>query len=681
MATLYLYQAIETGEAARVIAWLNDHAGEPITVRINSPGGNVHEGLAIFNALRSLKPTVHVDGIAASIASLIAMAGQHIILAENALMMIHDPWCNTQGNSADLRRTADELDMHRDAMLSSYARTGIPRIQLQQMLSAETWLSADQALSLGFADEIAAPLAYAAHSPESFSGYINTPRELLMSNTHRSAQSGQNPSAPAPAPASVPAPAPSIKPSQTGEETLEAFRRGMASEAVTQAAHDAVMEELKRRNQTLELMAQAHVNIPAVQSLLVRALADPKVTTDAFGQQVMAAIGLNSGATPTSGIGEFNAGLHSSSYLPATPKGRGDDFVAAASDVLAMRAGIQIARPHPGTRDVAGMSMSDIISACISRSGSNAGWSSSRGGQFRAAMSTSDFPAILENTLGKALRVGYEAEPATYAAWTRLVHVADFKEQSRVILGSAPELLPVSEGGEYVVGSMEQDKSVPYAVGKFGRLIQLTWESVVNDDLGAFMRITQALGQAAARAEADRVYSSFAENSGAGPAMQDSKSLFHASHGNLTDAAVGITADSLGAARILLRRQTAIGGGVLNLSPRFLLVAPEHEQAAEILLSSAGRAIANGANNELAPAWLSKLELIVEARLQANGFYLLASPDQVDTMERAWLEDDNGPVIDEEGGFISDTQSYKVRHVFAARWLDWRGAIKVPVTA
>lgn len=674
MATLYLYQAIETGEAARVIAWLNEHAGEAITVRINSPGGNVHEGLAIFNALRPLKPTVYVDGVAASIASLIAMAGQRIIFAENSLMMIHDPWCNTQGNSADLRRTADELDMHRDAMLSSYARTGIPRTRLQQMLSAETWLSADQALSLGFADEIAAPLAYAAHSPESFSGYINTPRELLMPNTHRAAQSGQNPTAPAPAPA------PSTKPGQSGEETLEAFRRGMASEAVTQAAHDAVMDELKKRNQTLELMAQAGANMPAVQSLLVRALADPKITTEAFGQQVLAAIGSNSAPTPTGGTREINAGLHSSIYVPATPKGRGDDFVAAASDAIAMRAGIQIAKPHPAARDVLGMSMSEIISACISRSGSNAGWSSSRGGQFRAAMSTSDFPAILENSLGKALRVGYEAEPATHAAWTRLVHVADFKEQSRVILGSAPELLPVAEGGEYVAGSMDQDKSVPYAVGKFGRLIQLTWESLVNDDLGAFMRITQALGQAASRAEADKVYSSFAENSGVGPTMQDSKSLFHSAHGNLATAAAGITADSLGAARILLRRQTAIGGGVLNLSPRFLLVAPEHEQAAEILLSSAGRAIASGANNELAPAWLSKLELIVEARLQASAFYLLASPDQVDTMERAWLEADNGPVIDEEGAFTSDARSYKVRHVFAARWLDWRGAIKVPVT-
>ncbi|TBW92976.1 Mu-like prophage major head subunit gpT family protein, partial [Xanthomonas citri] len=128
----------------------------------------------------------------------------------------------------------------------------------------------------------------------------------------------------------------------------------------------------------------------------------------------------------------------------------------------------------------------------------------------------------------------------------------DFKQQSRVLLGSAPELLLVPEGGEYAFGRMDEDKSVPYSVKKFGRLVQLTWEALVNDDLGAFLRITQAMGQAAARAEGDAVYATFADNAAAGTTMQDGRPLFHADHKNLATSFNGITADALAAARVLL---------------------------------------------------------------------------------------------------------------------------------
>ncbi|EFF49132.1 conserved hypothetical protein [Xanthomonas citri pv. aurantifolii str. ICPB 10535] len=363
----------------------------------------------------------------------------------------------------------------------------------------------------------------------------------------------------------------------------------------------------------------------------------------------------------------------------STSAGAGD-FVSAASDALVIRAGVRIESPHPGVREIQGMALSDIMRASLSRSGrADAFGANTRGDLVRAAMSTSDFPAILENTLGKALRAGYAAEPATYENWTRRVLVPDFKQQSRVLLGSAPELLLVPEGGEYAFGRMDEDKSVPYSVKKFGRLVQLTWEALVNDDLGAFLRITQAMGQAAARAEGDAVYATFADNAAAGTTMQDGRPLFHADHKNLATSFNGITADALAAARVLLRRQVAVGGGALNLPPRYLLVAPEHEQAAEILLAAAARSLSQGESNTLIPGWLAQLQLIVEARLPANAFYLLTSPDAVDTLERAHLEEDNGPRITEDEGFKTDARTYKVRHVFAARWLDWRGAVKVPL--
>jgi len=258
--------------------------------------------------------------------------------------------------------------------------------------------------------------------------------------------------------------------------------------------------------------------------------------------------------------------------------------------------------------------------------------------------------------------------------------VPDFKAQSRPILGSAPDLLPVAEGAEYIFGALDEDKAVPYSVAKFGRMVALTWEAVINDDLGAFLRMTQALGQAAARAEADQVYATFAANSGAGPAMQDAVNLFHEDHGNIAATSTVLDAASLSSARVLLRRQTAIGGGVLNLTPRFLLVSPEHESAAEAMLAAAARSMSQGADNALVPAWLARLELVVEARLDDSAAYLLAAPESVDTYERAWLEADNGPVVEEDSEFVRDVKNYKVRHVFGGRWLDWRGVVKMPVT-
>jgi ATP-dependent protease ClpP protease subunit len=659
MINLNFYSEIAPEDAQWVLNQLCADPRASVEVRINSPGGSVHAALAIFNALRPRKPTVYIDGVAASAASVIAMAGQRVIAAENAIFMIHDPWTpSTSGNAAELRREAETLDLHRDAMLTAYDRSGISRKELIQMLAEETWMNASEALRLGFVDEIAQAISYAAHSESNYLAYRRTPQELITMTRSASVTH----SSPRPAGSG---PVASQQPSADSAPQ---------SAAPTPASHADFLAAQRARNDEITGLSRNFPLSPEVQGLAQAALVDPAMSIDRFRTDMLAALGR--GSEPLGG-GHGNGNRVA---FWGQSSGSGSDFVGAASDALVLRAGIRIENPHAGARDIGGMSLSDIMRACVSRGGRWADTSTGgRSALVRAAMSTSDFPAILENTLGKALRGGYESEPATYQAWTRRVLVPDFKEQSRVLLGSAPELLLVPEGADYTLGSMDEDKSVPYKVSKFGRIVQLTWEALVNDDLSAFLRITQAMGQAAARAEGDAVYRTFSESEGAGVLMQDGKPLFHADHKNLTTAAGAISADALGAARVLLRRQTAIGGGALNLPPRFLLVAPEHEQAAEVLLAAAARSLSQGEENALIPAWLAKLELVVEARLADDAFWLLTSPDSVDTLERAHLEEDNGPRITEEEGFNNDSRKYKVRHVFGARWLDWRGAVRVPL--
>ncbi len=127
-----------------------------ITVRINSPGGDVSAGVAIYNYLAEHQGnvTVKVDGMAASIASLIAMAGDKIVMLPGSMMMVHLPWTIAAGNSEDMAQAMEMLEKTGESMVPIYAaRTGLSEEHINELLKAETWMTAQDAVDLGFADE------------------------------------------------------------------------------------------------------------------------------------------------------------------------------------------------------------------------------------------------------------------------------------------------------------------------------------------------------------------------------------------------------------------------------------------------------------------------------------------------------------------------------------------------
>jgi len=136
-----------------------------VIVAVNSPGGDVFDAFAIYNALRrhAGKVTARVDGVAASAAGLVVMAGDQVVMPENAMLMIHNPWTIALGSAADLRSTADMMDKARDGILAAYRRkSGQTDEELTAMMDAETWLTALEAQSLGFCDVIEEPVRLAA---------------------------------------------------------------------------------------------------------------------------------------------------------------------------------------------------------------------------------------------------------------------------------------------------------------------------------------------------------------------------------------------------------------------------------------------------------------------------------------------------------------------------------------
>ena len=128
-----------------------------LDVYLNSPGGDVFEGIAIGNLLarHPATTTIHVDGLAASIASVIAMAGKRIVMAPNAMVMIHDPWMVAMGGAEDLRKAASTLDQVAGTIAQTYAsRTGQATEDVRAWMADETWMDAALALERGFADAV-----------------------------------------------------------------------------------------------------------------------------------------------------------------------------------------------------------------------------------------------------------------------------------------------------------------------------------------------------------------------------------------------------------------------------------------------------------------------------------------------------------------------------------------------
>lgn len=286
----------------------------------------------------------------------------------------------------------------------------------------------------------------------------------------------------------------------------------------------------------------------------------------------------------------------------------------------------------------------------------------------RAGMSTSDFPFILANVVNKQLRAAYEQAPRTFQPFCRQTTAKDFKEMSKVQLSGLVESFDkVVEGGEYKSGTMSEAKEA-YGVEKYGRIIPITWETIINDDLDAFTRIPTAISQKAAQKQSDIVWDILINN----PNMADGVALFHATHGNLAGVATAVTVAGLSAARAAMRKQKGLEGDFLNLSPAYIMVGPDKETEAQQLIQAVIMATKTADTN----VFRGSLEIIVEPRITDNRWYLAANPSIIDTIEYAFLEGEGELFTEQRVGFDVDGLEVKARMVFGAKAIDYRGLYK-----
>lgn len=479
-------------------AWIVDriqHSPEDITVRINSLGGLLFDGFAIYSALRASprKVTVIIDGVAGSIASFIAMAGDRIIMAENAVMMIHKPSDGTYGNADELRSVADRLDFLQRQLVQAYAtRTGMSEDELNPLLDAETWMSAQEALAMKFIDEIAGSATATNMLDASKFGFravpahpliataTSTPARAAVSN-HKEPSMGDEVTATTVSTenttVTIENPPQVVTPPVMTQPTN-------VTDAATAAANQAIVAERARANTIRNEVTRARLDGAFADALVNEGVSIDIARTRIIDQIATNAPVITNYSPAQIPAAQFQARVDAMSLAIAHRANPRNQLTDDARD-FAGRSLLVLARGFLDATGVSTRNMTDpqvAMAAFRYRQPRNAG-----------QHTNADFPAVLAQTVTRTLRRGYELAPRTFTSFCRPATVPDFRPVSRVALSDISSMQQVAEGAEYQYATVG-DAAEQYTVGKWGQIIPLTWETIVNDDLNAFDRLPLAMG-------------------------------------------------------------------------------------------------------------------------------------------------------------------------------------------
>lgn len=348
---------------------------------------------------------------------------------------------------------------------------------------------------------------------------------------------------------------------------------------------------------------------------------------------------------------------------PAITKEMGEDNVRAASEYR----GMSLLRMAEAALEEVGVNTRGMNPKTIAQL--------ALGEKVRGLHHTTDFPLLLGDTVHRTLLAQYALQERTFMAWARRASISDFRPITRArlstILGNLEE---VKEGQEYKYGSLTESGET-YQLAKYGKIIGITWESIVNDDLDAFSRLPQGFAALAAIKQTELVYNTIL--SGGFALMGDGKALFHADHknftgtaGNQTTGGTALSETSLDVAYQLFMAQTNEAGQFINVKPKFLIVGPKNAAVA-MKLTSANYTPNTQMNQPLAQSL--GLQVIVDANITGFTWFLTADPNVLDTVEYAFLDGEEELFIDQREGFNIDGIEIKARMVFAAKAIDWRG--------
>ena len=644
----------DTVTAAQFVKDLEALDVQAITVRINSYGGSVTDGIAIHNAIKRHGATVTtaIDGIAASIATLIAMAGDTVEISENAAFMIHAPWGGVAGNSATMRKYADMLDTWANAMATSYAaKSGMPVADVLALLTdgEDHWYTAAQAKEAGFVDTVvtALPEAAGAMACADFAAFTTRYRTAPASLVQRIPVAAATPS--------LEKPMLSLNPAALAQDTA----------TIEAAARTAALAQDKQRRADISAKFAKFAGVPGLAELQHACESDHEVTVAIASDKLLALLGAN--ATPIAG--------HISTEHDETDK----RIEAMAQSVMA-RAAVTgsdgnivratTANPYRGHKmlDIArvslqaagiktdGMDQMKLVSAAFTQSGS-------------------DFPILLENIMYKTLQNAYNITVDTWTRFCKRGSVNDFRVNKRYRIGSLSVLDPKTELGEFRNKTIPDGERGSITASTKGNVINISREAIINDDLGAFVGLSEALGRAAKRTIEADVYAYLVSN----PTLDDGIALFHASHGNLLASGTIISTANVDLVRQAMASQMDVGANdYLGIVPSILLTP--------LTLGGLAREVNGAEYNDDANKQQRKpnvvrglyKDIVDTPRLTGTAWYSFAAPSDAPVIEVAFLDGNDAPYLEMQSGFTVDGSRWKVRMDYGIAATDWRGAYKNP---
>ena len=686
MNELYLYGTVgrdfwgeESFGASDVSEFLDGAEGD-ITIYLNSGGGLVHEGVTIYNLLRAHAghKRVIIQGVAASIASVIALAGDDIVMGDGAMMMVHDPaqwFIEGRGTEDDHRRVADGLGKAARNMAKLYARhTGLSEDETREIMRAETWMDGDEALEKGFVTELAQdPDTDADSVAFDYSIYSNAPAAMKATARRFKSKISQ------PALVAMIAGMPAQQRSQTmanddqvtDQDKHEAEDADEETPADTSADEDSMSEDETSETDTVEKDADAEDDDnPATAASLIRMTASFGLPA-AVAQHMIA-----KGMTATQAAAHLAKEVQGENPMSTSTR-RGPARTAIIRDERAtMRAGLTGALVAQMGRDrnVSGparqfmnMSLVEMAAHATGHTGPTR-TAGERIAVFEAAAhSTSDFPSIFENALHKRLLASYEAQQPTYHLISERLDFRDFREVPLIRAGDFPELQKIGENGEIKHGTFSESKETAI-LSSYGRQITISRQMMINDDLGAIDRVLSNYGQRVAQFE-DKTFYAFALTA----KMASGKAMFHADHGNLATSAGAISVTTVDKGMQAMAVQKGLDGDELGIIPSIILTGAKQTLAAKQLIAEVTPAKSSDVN-----PFAGDFTHVQTPRITTNAWYLLTAPGTAggSNWVHGFLEGAEGPRLRTDEPFGRQGMAVSVEHDFGVGAQDSRYGYK-----
>ncbi|NLD09776.1 MAG: Clp protease ClpP [Xanthomonadaceae bacterium] len=498
---------------------IKELSGKSLDIRINSTGGSVFHGMAIYSAIKAHdKPvTIYIDGLAASIASVIACASDDVRISEGAQMMIHNPmtWGFIEGDAEQIEKEAakvvNALKSSKEAILNIYeSKTGMGRDELTSLMDSEKWYTAHEAVEAGFCSEVVGAPANEALE-NSFKEIISshaikdTPRvsaiynAIFTQSTPKtkpiSNQKGNIMGKPS-----------NQKPEQVGTNENAIIAQIKAKEA---ARREAITNLFDRFPNLKELKNQclldSEVTIENANTLLIDALANSEHVVVKEGQEPV-----NTQVSNPEVVGD-----RAMDGIKAALKNRAEgeyDYSNEFSSITPVSALMAVGAQNGHMNSMIGRSHTDIVDSLIGD-----------------PQTAKDFSILIKDFAWQKALFAYNIAATTWQKFTEQTTVKDFRENETYAIGSIGSMKEKGVDGKYVTQTLPDAEKQSYGGKEYGLIIQLDRKAIINDNWNVLEKQAQDAGHSAALTIEQFIYNLLLSN----PVLADGKPLFDDSRGNI----------------------------------------------------------------------------------------------------------------------------------------------------